>query len=230
MTRFSLIIFIFNLLAMNSFGQNIKPVRTFDDSPNQYDLENHGYLLIITESLDSFKLPILIAKSFFPELDSTKIKVHAKRLSNSINATTRPAIFSMIFKGKSNRTYVIRVNSSLRKEKRKINGVPFNALIGLFGHEISHILDYTGRTNCQMFRLGLSYLNRKSKEQYEKSVDQITIERGLGWQLYDLVNYILADSERTEDYKKYMKDIYLEPSEIESLIKADPQYKDIGTK
>jgi hypothetical protein len=174
--------------------------------------------------LDSFRLPIEIARFFFPELDSTRIKIKEIKIKGSFNATTRPAFFSLFFNGKSNRKYIIRVNSTAINNKIRIDRMPFNALIGLFGHEISHILDYSVMSNCQIVWLGFSYLSRGYKEKYEKNIDQITIIKGLGWQLYDLEKYVLDNVHYSEEYKKYMKDIYLEPSEIEHLIKTDPYY------
>ena len=100
-----------------------------------------------------------------------------------------------------------------------LNNVPFNAKIGLFGHEFSHFIDYSNRNVFSIIKCLLFYSNQKQQEIYEKQIDTSTIYRNLGWQLYDWSYFVLNESDAKRKYKEFKKDIYLEPEEILDLIK-----------
>ena len=103
--------------------------------------------------------------------------------------------------------------------------MPFNATVGLFGHEFGHVLDYRDKGILQVLNRGLAYTNRKGKRKFEKEIDLITIGRGLGWQLYDWTFYVLNQSKASETYKAYKGDVYLKPTDIEHLIGASDHEK-----
>ena len=46
----------------------------------------------------------------------------------------------------------------------------------------------------------------------------MTIEKGLGWQLYVWATFILEGNTATEKYKSFKREIYLEPKEIKVVI------------
>ncbi len=165
-----------------------------------------------------FELPALIALSRFPELKNTKIIFKSKKIKTTLN--TRPTFWSLVFCKKKNRKYIIRVNNSKKDSLVLFDPVPFNAKIGLLGHEFSHIVDYNGKKSGGVFGRGWEYRNKAKKEQFEKEIDSITISRGLGWQLYDWSDYVLNKSNATKKYKVYKKEIYLKPEEIIRLIQS----------
>ena len=63
-------------------------------------------------------------------------------------------------------------------------------------------MDYSNKGLFGVLGRGLSYSSKKSKEKFEKEIDQRTIDRGLGWQLFDWSNYILQESNADEKYKE----------------------------
>ena len=168
------------------------------------------------EITSQYKLPALIALSYFPELDSTRIIFKQKKIKTTLNS--RPTIWSMIFRKRANRKFIIRINNRKEDSLVLLSVVPFNAKIGLLGHEFSHIIDYQNKNISGVFKRGWSYRNKKKKELFEKEIDSITISRGLGWQLYDWSVYVLEKSEARQEYKAFKKDIYLEPDEIKKLM------------
>jgi hypothetical protein len=96
--------------------------------------------------------------------------------------------------------------------------VPFNALVGLIGHELSHIVDYESKADIEIMLRALSYLNIRTKTIFEKSIDKKTIQHGLGWCLFDWASYVLNQSGASMDYKAFKKRVYLEPIEIQEKI------------
>ena len=163
-----------------------------------------------------YVLSVYIALSYFPELDSTRIVFKHKKIKTTLN--TRPTIWSLFFRKRENRKFIIRINSLEKDSLVLFDPVPFNAKIGLLGHEFSHIIDYQNKSISGVFKRGWSYRNKKTKELFEKEIDSITVSRGLGWQLYDWSVYVQEKSAAKQAYKTFKKDIYLEPDEIIKLM------------
>ena len=178
-------------------------------------------LLLISDSLNTeigvnkvfieeFRLQSLIALSFYPELRN--VEIHFKYSNEATTMACRPDLLSLI---KGRRIYYILINNRKNFEGILLVDVPFNAQIGVIGHEIAHILDYEGRNILGIIKVGLDYLHNDSKSQFEQYVDKMTIFRGLGWQLYDWAQYSMYDSPKaTEEYKMFKRDIYLQPQQI----------------
>ena len=97
--------------------------------------------------------------------------------------------------------------------------VPFNAQIGVIGHEFAHIDDYENKNSFKIIGTGLHYLGHKGKRKLEQSIDLLTIQKGLGWQLYDWENYVINLSKATPEYKEFKRRTYMQPDKIEEEIK-----------
>jgi len=159
---------------------------------------------------EKYKLSILIALSFYPELADTKIIFKESSISTTLNA--RPKTISLLF-GKQ-REYIVRINSSREDSIVTIDEVPFNARIGLIGHEFAHFIDYQDKSLWGIADRLLDYTSKKKKAAYEKEIDLITIKRGLGWQLYHWSYFIQNDSDASAEYKQFKEYTYLSPKEI----------------
>ena len=202
-----------NSMAQNNFSRKI-------DSCN-YDIRK---LSIDSDSCNLYNCPktdemsVLIALSFFPELSGRKIIFKGKEIKTTLNA--RPTISSLLFSKKSNRTYVIRINTNKSDSIISLSEIPFNAKIGLFAHEFSHFSDYQSRSLFGIIARGISYSSKKTKAKFEKEIDLNTINRGLGWQLFDWSNYVQNESNATFKYKEFKMNIYLSPEDILKTINA----------
>lgn len=212
-----LIAIITILIPLFCFSQeHIEPLN-YESPPDSgvIDSLKHicGYHKVIPEI---FEAPVYLALSRFPEFDSTKIICKYSKIRTSLNA--RPTLLSLLFKNKSNRTYIIRINNSVKDSVIQPDSIPFNALIGLFGHEFCHFIDYNSKNVFGVLGRLTAYASKRSKEKYEKEIDEMTVKRGLGRQLYDWSYYVLYESDATKKYKDLKRLIYLEPDEIEQLI------------
>jgi len=215
MIRICVFIFL-HTISFESFTQGIS-TRTFDSlSIVKQHKELHelfGFNKLLIKELEYSSL---IALSFFNELDSTRIEFRKKSIKTTLNV--RPTVSSLFFRKKAKRKYIIRINDNVNTPDITVDEVPFNAQIGLLGHEFCHIVDYQSRNFFQVIGRLFSYTSKKSKERFEKEIDQLTISKGLGWQLYDWSYYVLHTSDATNEYKNFKKQIYLEPDEIISII------------
>jgi hypothetical protein len=159
-----------------------------------------------------YKLAILIALSYYPELTETPITFKECEIKTTLNA--RPTIGSLCLKNKSKRRYVVRINTSQKEGMITIDEVPFNASIGIFAHEFSHFVDYQNRTFGGVLERLWAYTSKKRKAIYEKEIDSMTVARGLKWQMYDWSYYALFQSKASESYKLFKQNTYLKPKEI----------------
>lgn len=155
---------------------------------------------------EEYKLQWLIALSYYPELHNKKFTVKYRRLRTTMSC--RPKIRSLLRKKKE---YNICINKKKHFKGILLKDVPFNAQIGVIGHELAHIDDYENKNSLKIIGTGLHYLGHKGKKKLEQKIDLLTIQKGLGWQLYDWSNYAINQSNATDKYKKFKRSTYLKP-------------------
>ena len=148
----------------------------------------------------------------FPELDPSKIIFKTTKIKTTLN--TRPVFGDVIFRKRDNRKYVIRINAQNKDSIITLDEVPFGAQVGILAHELCHITDYQNRSFFGIFSRLMSYLSKKKKEKFEKEIDLEVINRGLGKELYEWSVFVQDHSDATSHYKKFKRDVYLEPDEI----------------
>ncbi len=207
---------LFILLAHISFSQQEAQTR-HDSTSMTPQLDSLTKTLGFGKTIDeAYRLSFMTALSHYPELDSTKIVLKKAKINTSLNA--RPTIGSLLFRSKKKRTYVIRINTQKKDSLILLEDVPFSARVGVFGHELGHIHDYSTRSFGGILKRLFAYSCKRSKTIFEKEIDTLTISRNLGLHLYDWAFYVLEESKGTEEYKTFKRDVYLEPNEILELI------------
>ncbi|MBU2019737.1 MAG: hypothetical protein KJ941_08835 [Bacteroidetes bacterium] len=145
-------------------------------------------------------------------MDNARIVCKSAKIKTTLNA--RPTIISLFFKSQYKRKYVIRINANINDSVILFRNIPQFAQIGLFGHELSHIVDYQNRNFFKVISRLLNYSNTKNKEKFEKEVDFLTIKHGLGLNLFAWSYYVQYYSIAEEEYKRFKRQIYLEPQEV----------------
>ncbi len=164
-----------------------------------------------------FELACLVALSYFPELKNVHIDFKYKNIGkHSMEAQPNVDFFMNKY---SKRSYKILINSkSQKKLGYSIEGLNFNQMVGIFGHELSHILQYQQRKNLGLIVFLLSYLTTDFSKKVEFEADIIAIKHGLGWQVYDFVNYILNNANLDKIYRnKKLKDYFSEKDILEFM-------------
>jgi hypothetical protein len=213
----ALLIIHFTLFIGTCFGQLIIAPREFDSTQCSQDEGAFSvFNKIDIQCPTQQKLSIALALNYFPDLKAKKIIFKETKIKTTLNA--RPTLASLLFSNRLNRKYVIRINSLKRDSIIFLDDVPFNARVGLFAHEFSHLYDYQTKSLIEIIGRGFSYLNKKTKAIFEKETDQKTIERGVGWQLYDWSYFVLHQSNASNTYKEFKAETYLKPSEIKLSI------------
>lgn len=191
------------------------PVRLIDEDCMLQNLESLKLKYSFDKKIPKqCELPALIALSYYPELHDTSIEFKYSDIKTTME--TRPKSISAI-RG-SNRTYIIFIDNKVDNNYGiLLNDVPFNAQIGLIGHELAHIADYKEKSSRELITFGIEYISDR-KADIEKQTDRYTIKKGLGWQLKDWSNFVLNLSNANQAYKDYKKENYLTPKEINAEI------------
>jgi hypothetical protein len=174
----------------------------------------------ISIGCDTLALAFRKAMTFFPELCGVDIRLQYGNIRTSMAAP--PRILS-VFNRRHNRTYRMIVNGNPEREQTQLlYAIPFNAKVGIMGHELAHILDYASRSGLQLTWMGIRYSGKKYRREFERQTDLATIERGLGWQLYHFSYFLAYQADIDEEYRQYKLDIYMKPEEILEMIQTPP--------
>lgn len=214
--------FLFSCSPKCDFVFNGNPVREFEKECISQKLDylkmKFGFDKKIPKECE---LQAFIALSYYPELHSTTIEFVYSDINTSM--ATRPTITSSL-RGQ-NRKYTIFIDNYVNDDNGILfNEVPFNAQIGLIGHELSHIVSYTEKNGSQLLSFGFNYINGQ-KSEIEKKTDRSTIQKGLAWQLYDWSDFALNKSKASNLYKDFKRQNYLTPEDIKKEIEKTQLYK-----
>ena len=79
----------------------------------------------------------------------------------------------------------------------------FNALGGIFGHELAHIIDYQSKSKGRLIADGLNYWRPKFVRNYERATDRRAVKHGFVYQLYDRLYTVLYEIDLPPKIKAY---------------------------
>ena len=158
-----------------------------------------------------------IALSYYPELKNTRIIFREKNIKTTM--ATRPRM-DFLFHRKGKRVYCIFIDTKVKHEDGLLpSEVPFHALVGLFGHEFAHVIDYKHKSAIGIVDTGIRYLGHHYREKLENATDRETISRGLGWPLYDWSEFVLEAPDVSKKYREYKEKYYYAPAELKKIIR-----------
>lgn len=241
------ILFILWLLSYNSFSQKmnkeeqnqlsealnkaksyVKPIKVYNKNSISNDKlvefrSSFGRNKTIPKE---FEEQTFIALSHYPELKDSHIEFIRTNIKTTM--ACRPTTGSLT--RRYNREYVITIDNDDEQKGVILDDVTFNAQVGVIGHELAHIIDYENKGTGSIAKLGIDYATGNYPPEFEKSVDKLTIQRGLGWQLFDWADFVLNKSKASKEYKEFKRKSYLTPEEIKKEIENDKQYQTSTSK
>ena len=197
------------------------PVKEFArDSFNLQRLE--AYKQNYQKLIDTYQIQTLIAISYYPELKNAKIRFREKNIKTTMASIPR---MDFIFHSKRSRTYHIYIDNSIKKGKGLLlRDIPFNAQIGVIGHELGHLSDYEDRTAVGIVILGIGYLFPPFHRKLEHKVDEITIAHGLGYQVEAFSDFVFNQAAVNDRYRKFKSRYYYDPRQLTRLLEKYPIY------
>jgi hypothetical protein len=131
-----------------------------------------------------YKAPILIALSHFPELRNTPIRFSIRHAHSPLT-TNRDWGYYFAHLGLGRRAFVVTISdsSTARLAQVLFNRLLFNAQVGVAGHELSHVSNFSHMNLFGWLRLCIGHLSSHYVDKMEFGTDSLCIAHGLGYQL-----------------------------------------------
>lgn len=199
---------------------------------NSVKIEETSIKNIQTDSIDftkNKKIPeiiseeIITALSHYPELADTPIEFEFRKDIIKSFMQAQPKWYG-IFQGKKKRRYIIKITPALKLKEKSIpvEDLPSEALVGWFGHELGHIMDYKNRSGLGLIRFGIGYLtSEKYLKKAEQRADLYAINHQLGSKILITKNFILDNAQIPLAYKERIRRFYMSPEEVMEHIDDD---------
>ncbi|MBM88424.1 MAG: hypothetical protein CMQ41_08625 [Gammaproteobacteria bacterium] len=174
-----------------------------------------------------FELQALLALSHYPELKSVNIRFLIDDVR--IPLSSRP-LWTSLFRSAKERTYLVVIDNSLDGPRSVLllKNQPFNAQVGIIGHELAHTLYYLDRSFLEILTDALCQFSN-CRINFERNTDRRLIEQGLGWQRYDHAVFVhehIGSSDRTEtSSNRERRGPYMSPAELLDKIENNEIYK-----
>lgn len=181
-----------------------------------------------------FALQALIALSYYPELKNTAITFVIKPAYSLLQ--TRPAAHGIFNRTTRRFTITISDSSYWKLEPIRLDPMNFNAQIGVIGHELGHVADFSKRSFINLAMSGVKHISSKYIDRFEYMTDSICIAHGLGYQLLAWSRFVRATL-HTDNYdgadninKPMMHERYMNPPTIIAHMKKMGIYQDAAAK
>jgi hypothetical protein len=171
---------------------------------------------------EEMQVAFYAAIAYYPMLSDVPVKVKQRDIKTTMQCRPR---WDFFLRKKDKRHYKILVNNKVENNEGVLfEHLPFNARVGVFGHELAHVLDYSEKSNWQIIRFGVEYLNDENRRIIENRIDQLAIEQGLGYQIKDFSSYVFEESNASDAYLMYKLKYYFRPFQIRKIMAELPEY------
>ena len=168
-----------------------------------------------------FELQTLLALSHYPELRDTRIQFILADVS--IPLASRPWWASM-HRSAANRLYKVVIDTERQGSGQALllKQQPFNAQVGIIGHELAHTVYYLDRSFFGIAADALCQLS-SCRHDFERATDRRLVDYGLGWQRYDHALFLRREMGRPLDAPGG-DGAYMGPVELMTLMQENPAY------
>ncbi|WP_100614392.1 hypothetical protein [Confluentibacter citreus] len=163
---------------------------------------------------------VKMALSYYPELKDVAIEFKFKKNIRKSTMQAQPTI-GTVFLAKKKRKYVVLISKTFRISDNiyQTKDIPPMVLIGWFGHELGHIMDYHQRSGFNLIGFGLGYLfSERFMKKAERDADTFAVMHGMEDYILATKNFILNEAGFLEKYKNRIKRFYLSPEEIMMIV------------
>lgn len=178
-----------------------------------------------------FEEQILTALSFFPELKDHRIDFQLRK--GYAPLSSRPT-YGGLFRNAKKRKYKIFISTGRKDmwDSIILKNAPFEAGVGVLGHELSHVLNFSQMSGLSLSWLGISHVSTKYMNRFEYLTDSLCIEQGMGEYLLAMGIYVrktfgASDPEEllVKGEKGNYKERYMSPSTIRLYMADSKVYR-----
>ena len=163
----------------------------------------------------------------YPELAGRNIVL--RKLNMRRSTMRAQPIMNRFFWRRAKRHYRVDFSSHLDiTEHVTIQQLPRDVVVGWFAHELGHVVDYLHRPWMGMISFGLGYaLWSRYMRKAERRADQIAVDHGFGQEVMATKQYLMNHSTLPAHYKRRLEKYYLSADELEGLIMAWEEERDM---
>jgi hypothetical protein len=156
---------------------------------------------------EQYQEVILRTLSHYPELKEVRLNFKLRK-NHPEPYETVPSVIGAVGLKKSYTIFLLE-EATGALSMALFKNLPEEAQMGIIGHLLSHVLQYEKKTLASILKLAASSPARK----VEREADVLTIEHGLGFELYTFACYIRAIPGYVEE-RKQIDVNHLHPNEI----------------
>ncbi len=171
---------------------------------------------------EQYELQILLALSHYPELRD--IHMRFVLTDGFIPLVSRPKSTGM-FKPKDQWEYRIFISEKGHTpfmDRLLLRNCPFNAQIGVLGHELAHTVYYLDQSLGDVMAIGVNYMAPEYRANFERDTDRRAIDHGLGFQMLEHARHVREGAD-PEDLA-YGDRFYLNDAQIFQYMMESPVY------
>ena len=168
----------------------------------------------------SIKEEVQTALNYYPQLKNIHIEFKFKKNIKKSTMQARPT-FDSFFKSKTDRRFLILISEKFKIASKEFStrDIPKDIFIGWIGHELGHIMDYQHRNKANLIWFGLKYLFSDNHiVEAERAADGFAVKHRMEDYILKTKNFILNNTDISEEYKNRIKRYYLSPEEIMVLV------------
>lgn len=198
------VLFAFYQTELNSFNQKVGEQSSNIDSLQRL----YGNNKILPKG---YERQALLALAHYPELK--KVSIEFRMVKAESPFVSRPTVLSTLFRSASKRHYLVLISthSDGWLGDILIDDMPFEAQVGVLGHELAHTANFVSRNFFKMIRVPIGNLSTSYLNKFEYATDQRAIEHGLACNLLQWSNFV-----STKIPKEYLNgpERYMRPETI----------------
>jgi len=166
------------------------------------------------------KAEAIVALSYYPELANTSIEFKFKKHIKKSTMQAQPSFWS-VFRSKKNRSYKILISEKIKIADSVYftKDMPSEIMIGWLGHELGHVMDFEQRSGLNLIGFGIKYVtSKKYIRGAERRADAYAVNHGMESYILATKEFILERAGLTHKYIERIKNLYLSPEEIMTLV------------
>jgi hypothetical protein len=172
-----------------------------------------------------WRQPILTALAYYPEITHTRIKFRVKHARSPLTTNLDWLAFLFHF---GRQAYIVTISDRTIPALSPIlfDSLDEGAKLGVIGHELSHVSNFSRRNFFGWVSLGVGHLSSRYLDRMEFATDSLCIAHGLGYALLDwsiFVRHALSKGNwrgaANVEEKKKGRERYMNPETIIARLK-----------
>lgn len=178
-----------------------------------------------------FEREILTALSFFPELEKHRVSFVLRK--GYAPLSSRPS-FGGLLRSARRRKYKVFISTGSGSgwDSIILANAPYDARIGVLGHELSHVLNFSRMSGLDLAWLGVSHVSKSYMNRFEFRTDSLCIAQGMGDYLYAMSTYARRSFGATDPEQRQVvaqksnyRERYMGPASIRLYMTEHPPYR-----